>query len=104
MKLLKRSTLVLVVALAAACDKVPLLAPSGSVINLSANATTVPSGGTVGLTAFVTESSGTPVQNGTTVRFTSTLGIVSPSEVQTTNGLAVATFTASSGSGVAEVH
>jgi adhesin/invasin len=97
--------LVAILALvAAACDKVPLLAPSGSTITLSANATTVPSGGTVGLTAFVTESSGTPVQNGTTVRFTSSLGTVTPSEVQTTNGLAVATFTASSGSGVAEVR
>jgi PKD repeat protein len=101
----KLSAFVVVVAsLSVACDKVPLLAPSGSVIALSANATTIPSGGTVGLTAFVTESSGTPVQNGTTVRFTSTLGTVSPSEVQTANGLAVATFTASSGSGVAEVH
>jgi adhesin/invasin len=105
MKLLHRSMLVAILALvAAACDKVPLLAPSGSTITLSANATTVPSGGTVGLTAFVTESSGTPVQNGTTVRFTSSLGTVTPSEVQTTNGLAVATFTASSGSGVAEVR
>jgi adhesin/invasin len=83
---------------------VPLLAPSGSVITLSANATTIPSGGTVGLTAFVTESSGTAVQNGTMVRFTSTLGTVTPSEVQTTNGVAVATFTAGSGSGIAEVH
>jgi Big-like domain-containing protein/PKD domain-containing protein len=95
---------VIVAAVSVACDKVPLLAPSGSVIALSANATTIPSGGSVGLTAFVTESSGTPVQNGTTVRFTSTLGTVTPSEVQTTNGLAVATFTASSGSGVAEVR
>ena len=101
---LKISALAVVVALLAACDKVPLLAPTGSVITLSANATTIPSGGTVGLTAFVNESSGTPVQNGTTVRFTSTLGVVSPSEVQTTNGLAVATFTASSGSGVAEIR
>lgn len=104
MKLLTRSALVLIAALLGACDKVPLLAPSGSSITLSANATTVPSGGTVGLTAFVTESSGTPVQNGTTVRFTSSLGTVTPAEVQTTNGLAVATFTASAGSGVAEVR
>lgn len=101
---LRISALALVVALLAACDKVPLLAPSGSVITLSANATTIPAGGTVGLTAFVNESGGTPVQNGTTVRFTSTLGTVTPSEVQTTNGIAVATFTASAGSGVAEIR
>lgn len=98
------SALAMLVALVAACDKVPLLAPTGSVITLSANATTIPSGGTVGLTAFVTESSGTAVQNGTMVRFISTLGTVTPSEVQTTNGVAVATFAAGSGSGVAEIH
>jgi adhesin/invasin len=103
-QMLKYSALAVIVALLAACDKVPLLAPGGSVITLSANALTVPANGTVGLTAFVSESSGTPVQNGTTVRFTSTLGTVSPTEAQTTNGLAVATFQAGSASGVAEVR
>jgi adhesin/invasin len=103
-EILRRSALAMLVALVAACDKVPLLAPANSAITLSANATTIPSGGTVGLTAFVTESSGTAVQNGTMVRFTSTLGTVTPSEVQTRNGIAVATFTAGSGSGVAEIH
>lgn len=93
-----------VVALLAACDKVPLLAPANSRISLSANATTVPTNGSVGLSAFVTESSGTPVQNGTTVRFTTTLGTVTPTEAQTTNGVAVATFQAGASSGVAEIH
>ena len=103
-EILKYSALVVVVALLAACDKVPLLAPANSTITLSANATIIPTGGTVGLTAFVTESSGTPVQNGTTVRFTTTLGTVTPTEAQTTNGIAVATFQAGTASGVAEVH
>ncbi|HXD18358.1 MAG TPA: Ig-like domain-containing protein [Vicinamibacterales bacterium] len=104
MQTLKYSALVVVVALLAACDKVPLLAPTGSAITLSANSVVVPTNGTTGLTAFVTESSGTPVQNGTTVRFTTTLGTVSPAETQTTNGVAVATFQAGGSSGVAEVH
>jgi hypothetical protein len=95
---------IVLAALSAACDKVPLLAPTGSVINLSANSSTVPTNGTVGLTAFVTESSGTPVQNGTTVRFTTTLGTVTPAETQTTNGMAVATFNAGSSSGIATIH
>ncbi len=103
-EIVKYSALVIVIAAAAACDKVPLLAPSGSQITLTANASTVPTNGTVGLTAFVTESGGTPVQNGTAVRFTSTLGTVSPVEAQTTNGLAVATFQAGDASGVAEIH
>ena len=104
METLKFSALAVVVALVAACDKVPLLAPNNSTINLSANSLVVPTNGTTGLTAFVTESSGTPVQNGTTVRFTTTLGTVSPAETQTTNGIAVATFQAGASSGIAEVH
>ena len=99
-----RLTLVIAAAIAAgSCDKVPLLAPSGSTVTLSANATTIPTGGTVGLTAFVAESNGSAVQNGTTVRFTTTLGTVTPSNVQTTNGIAVASFNAGDQSGVATV-
>ena len=98
------SALAIVLAMSAACDKVPLLAPTGSAITLSANSSTVPTNGTVGLTAYVTESSGTPVQNGTTVRFTTTLGTVTPIEAQTTNGVAVATFNAGASSGVATIH
>ena len=102
---LKYSALVAIVALlTTACDKVPLLAPANSAITLSSNSLVVPVGGTTGLTAFVTESSGTAVQNGTTVRFTATLGSVTPVETQTTNGIAVATFQAGPSSGVAEVH
>jgi hypothetical protein len=44
------------------------------------------------------------VQNGTTVRFTTTLGSVTPVEAQTANGLAIATFQAGASSGVAEIH
>jgi adhesin/invasin len=102
---LKYSALVAIVALVTtACDKVPLLAPANSAITLSSNSLVVPVGGTTGLTAFVTESSGTAVQNGTTVRFTATLGSVTPAETQTTNGIAVATFQAGTSSGVAEIH
>jgi len=99
------SALAIVLAtLVAACDKVPLIAPSGSAITLSANSATVPTNGTVGLTAFVTESSGTPVQNGTMVRFTTTLGTITPADVQTSNGVAVATFNAGANSGIATIH
>ena len=39
--------------------------------------------------AFVAEAGGTPVQNGTTVRFTTNLGRVDPVEAQTRNGMAI---------------
>ena len=87
-----------------ACDKVPLMAPTGSAVTLSANSSTVPTNGTVGLTAFVVESSGTPVQNGTSVSFTTSLGTITPAEAQTTNGVAVATFNAGANSLMCSSH
>ncbi|MEQ1572709.1 MAG: Ig-like domain-containing protein [Vicinamibacterales bacterium] len=89
---------------AAACDKVPLLAPTGSTITLTASSTIVPSGGSTQLTAFVNESSGTPVQNGTSVRFVTDIGTVAPAEAHTQNGMATATFNAGGGSGVATIR
>jgi hypothetical protein len=96
--------LLLACALAHACDRVPLLAPAGSTITLSAPTRSLPAGGSTEITAFVIESSGTPVQNGTTVRFTATLGTLNPAEVQTRNGVAVSTFRAGETSGVAEIR
>src|SRR4029450_1210949 len=98
-----------VLAFAPACDKVPLLAPTGTVITLFPAATTVPLNGDVEIVATVIENgvatagppspgdgtgtgngtgpgttptqtptstagSGTPVQNGTLVSFTTTIG------------------------------
>ncbi len=98
--------LALLVALlaTAACDKVPLLAPSNSAITMSAASTTLSSGGSTEVQAYVRESSGTPVQNGTTVRFTVNLGRVDPVEAQTHNGVATTTFHADGASGVAQVR
>ena len=85
------------------CDKVPLLAPTNSTVTIDAGSRVVPAGGTTEVTATVIESGGTPVQNGTLVRFTTTLGRVDPVEAQTRNGLAVTTFMAGNDSGIAEV-
>lgn len=86
------------------CDKVPLGAPTESSISVSAAAQTLPPGGATEVTAFVVEQSGTPVHDGTLVRFTATLGQVSPAEVETRRGFAVTTFTAGSSSGTATVR
>src|SRR5918995_830004 len=74
--------------LTSACEKVPLLAPSESNITLSASTSTLAIGGSTEVTAFVLESGGTPVQNGTLVRFSATLGRVEPAEVETRGGAA----------------
>ena len=93
----------LVAVAAVACDTMPLTAPSGSALTISAGSTIVPPGGTTEIRAFVVEASGTAVQNGTTVHFSTNLGRVDPIDALTTNGYAVTTFMAGDSSGVADV-
>jgi type II secretory pathway pseudopilin PulG len=108
MSMLKRAfiaTVVTAVGMAAVgCDRVQLLAPTNSSVTVNAAALVLPFGGSTEVTAMVLESAGTPVQNGTTVRFTATLGRVDPVEVQTRNGLATTTFFAGDASGIADVR
>lgn len=93
-----------VLALAAACSRVPLLAPTGSTITLTALASTLPSNGTTKLIAQVLEPSGQPPHSGTHVIFTTTLGTIEPSETETdVNGQALATFRAGNTSGTATI-
>jgi len=120
-----------ILSFAFACDKVPLLAPTGSVISLFAAASTVPlnseieivanviengvtsapstgTGGTTGTpaatpTSTSTAGAGTPVQNGTLVSFTTTLGRIEPSEARTNNGQVRVKLITSNQSGTATV-
>ena len=90
-----KSVFLLVAAalLTTACDSVPLLAPSGSTIILTATNNAIAANGTAQLIAQVLEPSGTPPHPGTQVIFTTTLGVVEPGEVETdVNGRAIATF------------
>jgi adhesin/invasin len=97
-------SVVLLAASLAACEGMPLLAPANSTITVSAATQSLPPGGSTEVSAFVAEPSGTPVQNGTLVRFTTTLGRVDPVEAETRNGRAVTTFFAGNQSGVADVR
>lgn len=113
------------------CDKVPLLAPSGTVITLFPVSNTVELNGEVEIVATVIEQgvatpppttppangtpttpttpatptpgAGTPVQNGTLVTFTTTLGRVDPTEARTSNGQVRVRFFAGNQSGTATV-
>ena len=90
--------------LAAACSKVPLLAPSGSTITLVASATAVPVNGSTQLIAQVIEASGTPPQAGTQVTFSTSLGTIEPSQAETdSGGRVVATFKAGTSNGTATI-
>lgn len=118
-------------AFASACDKMPLLAPSGTVITLfpvsstvplnsdteivatvieqgtaTAPPTTPPTNGTgngTGTTSTPTTGAGTPVQNGTVVTFTTTLGRIEPGEARTSNGQVRVRFFSGNQSGIATI-
>ena len=96
--------LMMAMAVTGACQKAQLLAPTSSTITVSAPTSLLPSGGSAEITAYVLEQSGTPVHDGTTVRFSATLGRVDPVEAQTRNGLAFTMFFAENSSGVAEIR
>jgi PKD repeat protein len=91
------------IVLTAACDKVPLLAPTQSTITLSVSTTTLSVNGTAQVIATVIEQPGTPVQNGTLVTFTGSLGSFDPPEATTVNGKATSTFRANGTSGTAKL-
>lgn len=120
---------IIVLSLAAACDKVPLLAPTGTVITLFPAATIVPLNGEVEIVATVIENgsaaapttpppaggtpppsgststpgAGTPVQNGTLVSFTTTMGRIEPAEARTQNGQVRVKFISNGQSGTATI-
>ena len=112
---------VLPFVLVAACDKVPLLAPTGSVITLLPVTTTVslnsevtiiatviengqaPSGTGSGITSGSSTGAGTPVQNGTLVSFTTTIGRIEPAEARTHNGQVSVKFITAGASGTARI-
>jgi PKD repeat protein len=88
---------------AGSCDKVPLLAPTESIITLTARNTFLPVNTETEITATVIESAGTAVQNGTLVTFATTLGTVEPREARTRNGQVLVKFVAGRVSGEATI-
>src|SRR5215831_2790201 len=86
------------------CQKVPLLAPSGSVITLTSSATVLPFNGSTFIQAQVIEAAGTPPHSGTHLTFTTTLGTIQPSDAETdSSGIAKVTFLAGGQSGTATI-
>src|SRR2546427_1293891 len=86
-----------------ACNRVPLLAPSGSSITLTSATSVLPIGGSATIIAQVVENAGSAPQAGTHVTFSTSLGTIQPADVETdTSGRATAVFTSSS-SGTATI-
>ncbi len=102
----------------AACDKVPLTAPAGTVITLVASTNVLPINGSADLIAVLIEngttgtatpgstatpSAGTPVHNGTLVTFTTSLGRIEPAEARTATGRVTVKLVADGRSGTATI-
>lgn len=101
----------------AACDKVPLVAPAGTVITLVSGTNVLPINGSTDLVAVLIESgttssgtgntstpsAGTAVHNGTLVTFTTSLGRIEPAEARTHNGRVTVKLTADGRSGTAKI-
>jgi len=86
-----------------ACNRVPLLAPSGSTITLTTATSVLPVNGKATIIAQVVENAGTAPQAGTHVTFTTSLGTIEPADASTdTSGRATVTFTSGS-SGTASI-
>src|ERR1051325_6765761 len=90
-----RASFLALLAVGVACQKVPLLAPTGSTITLTASTTALSANGTTPIIAQVLESAGTPPHQGTHVSFVTTLGRIDPEEAETDlSGRVTATFVA----------
>jgi hypothetical protein len=87
-----------------ACQRVPLLAPSGSVITLTSSATVLAFNASTTIVAQVIESSGNPPHSGTHVTFTTTLGTIQPLDAETnTAGQVTVQFLSGTQSGTATI-
>lgn len=107
---------------AVSCAKVPLLAPTGTVINLTVQSATAALNSSVNIIAVLIENgqqgqggtgttatstsqtgAGTPVQDGTVVSFSTSIGTIEPAEVKTVNGKVSVVLKTSGESGTATI-
>jgi adhesin/invasin len=91
------------VLVAAGCERAFQVAPTSSVLALTAPSTSVALNSSIGLTVTLTDSTGAAVTDSTTVSLSSSLGNISPAEVRITNGRATATLQAGNIPGTATI-
>ena len=94
---------VIVAGVAVSCNQVIMTAPPGSTITLFANPEFIPAhGGVSEIVAFVMESTGSPVADGTVVQFFTSLGRIEE-QGRTNDGVARVKLVSDSRSGTAKV-
>jgi hypothetical protein len=82
---------------------IPAIQVAAATVTLTANPASVPAGGQARLVAIVKDAQGNPISAGTPIQFSTTMGIVSPTQVCTTNGQVTSTFLAGSQTGLATI-
>lgn len=92
------------VVAAAGCERALQVAPTSSVLMLTAPGSAIGLNGTLTITATLTDSSGAPVADGTLVTFSSNLGTFNPIEARVGNGRATTTLVAGATSGIATIR
>lgn len=93
----------LLAVLGAACDEVSPVAPTGTTLTVSANPTRIDPGGTSEITVLARKENGSPVNPGTQIFLTTTLGAIDELAATNDNGIARATLTGDGRVGVATV-
>ena len=93
----------LCLALLAACDQTNPVAPSGTLITISANPDRIPSDGSAEIRVVALRPNGTPVSSGTLVRLATTLGSIPPSVPVDDRGEALAMLEANGQFGAATI-
>jgi adhesin/invasin len=103
-RLLAPPLVALLALVAAACERVPLVAPTGSTIVLTAPTIIVSTTDSIEIVAQVIEAAGTPPHSGTHVTFATTLGRIEPTDAVTdATGRASARFSPNGASGTATI-
>lgn len=85
-------SLVLAVAGLVACDKASPVAPAGTVLSVTANPTQIPATGTAQVRVVALRANGTPVNPGTQIRMSTSLGTIDPLVEVGDGGVAVGTL------------
>jgi adhesin/invasin len=99
---LAATALVAAAIFSASCEKVPLVAPTGSTITLNAGTTVLSANGSTTITATLIEAAGTAPHSGTHITLLTTLGKLTPSTVETNAaGVATVTFSGNGSNGTA---
>jgi hypothetical protein len=105
--LVRRSLLLVAAAGAvgsiAACERALLVAPSNSVISLTADSFALSNNSSTTVTAILVDSTGKAVADGTMVSFRSSLGTIEPTTSYTGNGRAVVKLVTGNLSGIATI-